>query len=128
MHKTLNPATVYPPLSRYSHAVEVPANARRLYISGQLGMMPDGTLAEGFEAQAEWAWKNLLAILTAADMGVEHIVKYTTFLINADDIAANRSIRDRFLDGNQPASTLLVVSRLASPDFLIEIEVVAAAS
>ena len=128
MHKTYNPTTVYPPLSRYSHAVEIPASARRLYISGQLGIMPDGTLAEGFEAQAEWAWKNLVAILADAGMGVEHIVKYSTFLINADDIAANRSIRDRFLGENKPASTLLVISRLASPDFLIEIELVAAAS
>jgi enamine deaminase RidA (YjgF/YER057c/UK114 family) len=126
MHKTHNPATIAAPLSNYAHAVEIPAAARRLYASGQLGILPDGTLAEGFEAQAKQAWNNIIAILQAAGMGVADIVKYTTFITQPDDIAANRAIRDQVLGDVRAASTLLVVAALASPKYLVEIEVVAA--
>jgi enamine deaminase RidA (YjgF/YER057c/UK114 family) len=128
MHKAINPGIIAKPFGHYSHAIEIPATARRLYISGQVGVMPDGTLAAGFEKQAEWAWKNLLAILKTADMDVEDIVKYNTFLIDPDDIPAFRRIRDQVLDDVRPASTLLIVPALGSSDWLIEIEAVAAAS
>ena len=53
MLKTNNPSSVAPPAAMYSHSVEVPPNARWLFTAGQVGMRPDGTLAEGFEAQHE---------------------------------------------------------------------------
>ncbi len=122
----LNPETVAPPLSRYSHAVEVPEGVRTLHVSGQVGVAPDGKLAEGAEAQLEQAWRNLLAILAAAGMGQEHIVKVTAFLTPGVDIGTYRTVRDRMLGGAAPASTLLVVAGLASPAYLCEIEAIAA--
>ncbi len=64
----LNPDTVAPPASDYSHGVVVPAAARRLIVAGQVGLNPDGSLAEGLEAQMERCWLNLFAVLEAAGM------------------------------------------------------------
>jgi enamine deaminase RidA (YjgF/YER057c/UK114 family) len=122
----MNPAGIAPPLSRYSHAVLVPAGARTLHVSGQVGVRPDGTLAEGAEAQLEQSWQNVMAILAAAGMGAQDIVKVNTFLVPAVDVGLSREVRGRHLQGAAPASTLLVVAGLASPAYLCEIEVVAA--
>jgi 2-iminobutanoate/2-iminopropanoate deaminase len=106
--------------------VEAPANVRWLYISGQVGATPDGTILKGFEAQAAQCWRNIIAILAAAGMGVEDLVKVNIFVTGAQHVAASRTIRDAALEGAQPASTFLVVAALAHPDLVVEIEAVAA--
>ncbi len=121
-----NPSSVAPPLGRYSHGVEVPAGARWLYISGQVGIQPDATLADGIEAQAAQAWANLVAILEAAEMSLADVVKVTSFLTHPDYIQAYRDARDRLEWSQNPASTLLIVAGLARPAMLIEIEAIAA--
>jgi enamine deaminase RidA (YjgF/YER057c/UK114 family) len=126
MFKRLNPPTVVKPFSRYSQAVEAPANCRWLHISGQVGATPDGTILKGFEAQAKQCWVNIIAILTAAGMGVEDLVKVNIFVTSADHVAASRAIRDAALKGAEPASTFLVIAALAHPDLVVEIEAVAA--
>ncbi|HEX6112286.1 MAG TPA: RidA family protein [Geminicoccaceae bacterium] len=128
MLKTYNPQTVAPPFSRYSHGVEVSAGARWLYISGQVGVTPEGKVAEGAAAQIEQAWRNVLSVLEAAGMGPRDLVKVTTFLINRADLPTARTVRDRMLQGAAPASTLLFVAGLASPEWLVEIEAIAAGS
>lgn len=128
MLKQYKPQTVAPPFSRYSHGVEAPAGARWLYISGQVGVAPDGKIADGAEAQIEQAWRNVLSVLEAAGMGPGDLVKVTTFLIDRDHLPIARSVRDRMLGGAEPASTLLFVSGLAGPDWLVEIEAIAATS
>ena len=127
MIKRYNPGTVAPPFSSYSNAVEVPGSWRWLHVSGQVGVTADGTVLEGFEAQADQAWKNVLAILADAGMTSADIVKANVFLTDSSQVAASRTSRDAALDGAEPASTLFVVAGLASPDWLVEIEVVAAA-
>jgi enamine deaminase RidA (YjgF/YER057c/UK114 family) len=126
MHMTHNPPTVAAPASRYSHGVEVKPNARWLHISGQVGVRPDGRTAADFAAQAEACWNNIAGILKAAGMGLEDLVKITAFIVNPADIAALRAVRDRFIGDARPASTLIVVVALANPDWLVEIEAVAA--
>ena len=126
MLKPINPPTIAPPFSRYSQAVEVPAGARWLHISGQVGVRPDGTLEQGFTAQAERAWDNLLAILAAAGMGPADVVKANVYLTRGSDLAESRRIRDLKLAGAAPASTLAVVAALANPAWLFEVEAVAA--
>jgi enamine deaminase RidA (YjgF/YER057c/UK114 family) len=128
MLKRHNPATVAAPFSRYSHGVEAPAGARWLYISGQVGVIPDDKVAQGAEAQIEQAWRNVLSVLEAAGMGPRDLVKVTTFLINRADLPTARTVRERMLQGAEPASTLLFVAGLASPDWLVEIEGIAAAA
>ena len=126
MLKHLNPPTVVKPFSRYSQAVEVPPNARWLHISGQVGATPDGTILKGFEEQTKQCWANIIAILTAAGMGVEDLVKVNTFVTSADVADASRSIRHAALKGAEPASTFVVVAALANPDWVVEIDAVAA--
>lgn len=121
-----NPSTVHTPAANYSHAIEVGPNARWLTISGQIGVQPDGTIADGFEAQCRTAFNNLLAILADAGMGPEDVVKQTTFLTRREDLATYRTVREAAMGGHKPASTLLFVAGLAAPDFLVEIEMTAA--
>lgn len=122
-----NPVSVAPPFSPYSHAVETPPDVRWLHISGQVGVEADGSLAKEPQAQMEQTWRNLLAVLQAANMGPHDLVKVTAYLTRREDIALFREVRETLLDGAQPASTLVIVAGLADPDWLVEIEAVAAA-
>lgn len=126
MTKTYSPDTVAPPFSNYVHAVEARGNARWLYVSGQLGITRDGSVPENFAGQAEQAFRNVIAILEEAGMAVGDIVRVNTYLTDTADIGDYRGIRDRMLDNHATASTMLVISALAAPQFKIEIEVVAA--
>ncbi len=126
MNRTRNAAAVAAPSGRYSHSVEVPPNARWLYISGQIGTAPDGSVPTGIVAQTENCWRNIKAILADAGMDVGDIVKVTIFLTREEDIAAYREARDRIIGEARPASTLVVVSRLVRPEWLVEVEAVAA--
>ncbi len=123
----INPPDIAAPVSRYSQGVSAPQSARWLHVSGQVGVAPDGRLLDGFAAQMERSLLNLLAVLAADGMTVSNLVKITVFITRASDIAVYREIRDRLLAGHPPASTLLIVAGLAHPDYLVEIEGVAAA-
>ena len=126
MAKHINPPSVAAPVGRYTHVVEVPAGARLVYIAGQVGARQDGTVAEGFEAQCDQAWRNLKAALEAAGMGFADVVKLNYYLIDEKDIPALRAVRDRYLVDPAPAATLCVIKALAAPAFRFEIEAVAA--
>lgn len=88
--KIHNPNTVAAPGGPYSHGIETPPNARWLHIAGQIGVAP-----EDFDGQADQCWRNIKAILAAAGMGVENLVKVTHFLTRAEDIAAYGRVRSR---------------------------------
>ena len=122
-----NPETVVAPASFYSQAAEVGPATRWLQISGQVGAAPDGTLADGFEAQSDQVWRNIAALLDAAGMTMENLVIVRALLVDRAHLGAYREIRDRHLKGHQAASTLLIVAGLADERWLIEIEALAAA-
>ena len=126
MLKIHNPQTLAKPASSYSHAVEIPAGARLLFVAGQVGVRVDGTMADGFEAQCEQAWRNLQLALQAGRMDLADLVRINYYLLDRADVAMSRAVRERFIKGTPPASTLCVVKSLASPDWLFEIEAVAA--
>jgi 2-iminobutanoate/2-iminopropanoate deaminase len=126
MLKIHNPITLAPPASSYSHAVEIPAGARLLFIAGQVGIRVDGTMADGFEAQCEQAWRNLRLALQAGRMDLPDLVRINYYLLDRADVPTSRAVRERFIKGTPPASTLCVVKSLASPAWLFEIEAVAA--
>ncbi len=124
--KIIETSDAPPAFSRYAQATEAPAGARWLHVSGQVGLDRDGNLPSDFEGQARWAFRNLVAVVRAAGMSPEDIVKVTVFMTRQQDVPAYRTVRDEEL-GVVTASTLLVIAGLASPDWLIEIEAVAAA-
>lgn len=126
MFKSMNPEGVAPPFRHYVHAIEVPPNCRWLSISGQIGVAPDGTVPDGITAQSELAWANNLKILEANGMGIENIVKVIQYLTRVEDRDAHFEVRNRYLGVHTPTSTLLFVSALAQPEFVVEVEISAA--
>ncbi len=127
MHERLNPSTMAPPLGAYSHGIAVENGLRWVFVSGQLGIAPDGTLASGAEAQADVAWENVGRVLEAGGMTTADLVKTTTYVVDRDLIPAVRAARQRHMPGPDfPASTFVIVAGLARPEFLVEIEAVAA--
>lgn len=117
-----NPPGVAAPASRYSQAALVEGPGRRLVLSGQVGIAPDGTIPEDGEAQIALALANLRALLEAHGMGPAQIVKMTVFLTETSLIAPWRVARDAAMEGHAPTSTLLIVAGLAHPRFLVEVE------
>jgi 2-iminobutanoate/2-iminopropanoate deaminase len=130
MLRAFNPPNIAAPASRYSHCVEVTGAARWLYISGQVGVTPDGAVRDGVSAQLDQCFANIDAALHAAKMTKENLVKLTIYVAvgGADSLTAYRTRRDHWLGthGHAPAGTYVVVSELASPKFLVEVEAVAA--
>ena len=120
--KKINPDNITKPASNYSQAVIVPDNARRVVISGQIGVHPDGTVADGLEAQMERCWLNIFAILEEVGMAKTDLVKVTVFVTCPGVTGIYRDIRDRMLEGHAPAATYVVISELATPELLVEIE------
>lgn len=124
----INPSGVHPPAGSYSHGASVHGPGRTLYISGQVGIDTDGKLADGFAGQAAQCWRNIIAVLAADAMTVNHLVKVTTFLTNIGYAAEYAAVRAPFLAGARPASTLVAVAALVRPEWLIEVEAVACSS
>ena len=124
--KIHNPPTIADPIGTYSHGVEAPPNARWLHIAGQIGIRKDGSVPPTVEAQTEVAWQNIVAILAAAGMKVTDLVKITQFLVNLEDFPKYAATRAKFLAGHRPASTGLVIRSLVRPEYLVEVEAVAA--
>ncbi len=116
-----NPDSVHAPRG-YSHSVEAPAGATWVYISGQVGVRPDGSVVEDAHGQIDQVWVNLGAQLEAAGLTRENIVKINVFLTRREDIHYYRESRGAFLGDSPPASTLLFVAGLADPAMVVEIE------
>lgn len=113
--------------SIYSHAVEVPAGARLLFISGQIGIAPDGTLAPDFDGQLARAMDNVEALVAVAAMSTDDIVRVNYYLTRAADLPALGAARRRRWAKPAPeAVTVIVVAALARPDLLVEVEAIAA--
>ncbi len=120
--KLFNPDATARSASNYSHGALVAAGGERLVIAGQVGIAPDGTPEQGFEAQSRRAWSNLFAVPEGAGMTKTDLVKVTIFVTLADVTAAYRAIRDEVMEGHAPPMTYLVIAGLALPDMLVEIE------
>jgi 2-iminobutanoate/2-iminopropanoate deaminase len=122
MPRFFNPPRIAQPVSRYSHGVVYSARARRLVISGQVGIRPDGTIGETLEDQMDIAWDNVIEILKEGGMTVADLVKVVSFCTLPDAVGTARKVRERKLGRHAPASTYLQVAGLASPQFLFEVE------
>jgi enamine deaminase RidA (YjgF/YER057c/UK114 family) len=121
-----NPPGVAVPTVRYSNAVLVQGATRRLVVSGQVGKAADESVPTSGEAQIALAFDNLRIILAAHGMGPSSVVKTTVFLTDRALLGPYRAARDAFFAEHPAASTLLFVSGLADPRFLVEIEAEAA--
>src|SRR5688572_26398374 len=117
---------LYPPTGDYAHALELRGAGRLLLVSGTMGLEPGGAAPAGVEAQLERVWANLRAILGAADMTVDDVVRVTSYLRDVASAEANAAARVAALGGRPVPTTAIVVQTLAD-DWLVEVEVLAAA-
>ena len=122
MNQTISAANAPAAVGPYCHA-KLCGNT--LYASGQLGLDPTtGILAEGVEAQAHQALKNLGAVLAQAGMDYSDVVKTTVFLTDINDFAAINTIYAQYFSSEPPARSCIAVAALPKGG-LFEIEVVA---
>lgn len=128
--RALSPAAIRPPFAAYAHGVEVPAGLRWVCTSGQLGLTKADVLPDGAYAQAVQCLANCAAILAEAGMGAADVVRINAFVTDRAHMAGYMQARDEWLAGltRLPASTLVIVSGFTLPEFLVEVEVTAAAA
>lgn len=126
MKKTIIATTEAPgAIGPYSQAVQL---GDFLFCSGQLGLDPaSGNLANGVQAQAEQAMKNVQAVLKAAGMNLDCIVKTTIFLTTMDNFPAVNEVYGSYFKGDKPARSTVAVAGLPKGG-LVEIEVIASCS
>jgi 2-iminobutanoate/2-iminopropanoate deaminase len=113
-------------IAAYSDAVETGPHLRWLLTSGTPGLSTTGDLPSDITGQAKIAWEHVIRTLERADMTVADLVKVTQYLTRAEDIPAYGKIRSHYLGNARPASMLLIIPQLVRPEFLVEIEIIAA--
>jgi enamine deaminase RidA (YjgF/YER057c/UK114 family) len=129
--RLFNPPTLVKPVAGYSQ-VAVVNEGKMVYISGQVALDASGQLVgkDDFLAQAEQIYKNLQAAVEAAGGTFHNVIKLNFYCVDSVDpalIPGIREIRDKYVNThNPPASTFVIVRRLIRPEWLIEIEAVAA--
>ena len=121
----LNPDTMPQPRG-YTQVVKV---GNTVYIAGQVGNTPDGSVVgrDDPEAQVRQIWRNLeAAVKSVGGTGLQNIVKTTTYVTNIGHGTAVRKVREELYQSSKPpTSALLVISELAGPDYMVEIEAIA---
>ena len=122
-----NPSSLSKPGGKWTHAIEVPAGARTLYIAGQAGYNNEGILPTTFAQQAENTYSNIVKILEDADMSVRDLVMGTIYMVetrsNLDQLVKASA---RHFGSHAWAGTLIYVKSLAYPELLLEINAIAA--
>ncbi len=126
--QTLNPDTVPKPYkNRFSHGKLIPAGAEWLFTAGQTGRNLEGEIGKDIEEQADWAMKNLHSIIKEGGMEGEDVVKMTIYYLDPAHLPVIVAARNRYFGEDfRPASTAVGVSALARPEYLVEVEAIAA--
>jgi enamine deaminase RidA (YjgF/YER057c/UK114 family) len=111
----------------YSQGIKVTQAHTILFLSGQVAYTADGSPAfrGDFKAQARGAYESIKALVESQGATMNHIVKITTYVTDMRYRVDLAPIREEFFGKKGPASTLVEISALAHPDWLIEIEAIA---
>jgi len=123
-----NPDCVHAPLGLYSHTAVVPPGTGLLFLSGQVGVRPDGSIGETIAEQADQTFANIVSLLRAHGLEPSSIIKLTTFMVAGQDGEDVRNARRKHLGAHRPASTAVYVSQLVEPRWFVEVEAIAAMS
>ena len=126
MHKPLSPSSIHPAFSRYSLGVEVSSRSRYVFCSGQVGITADGAIPADCAGQARVCFDNIAAVLAEAGMGFGDVVKLNAFVTGREHLAEYMKVRNELFPEPFPASTLMIVTGFARPEFVVEIEAIAA--
>ena len=126
MPTALNPTTIHPPFAPYSHGMVVPAGHKLVFCSGQLGIGLDKTIPADCGGQTRICFDNIGDILAEAGLDLSHIIRINAYVTGREHLADYMAVRNRLFEAPYPASTLMVVSGFARPEFVVEIEAIAA--
>jgi 2-iminobutanoate/2-iminopropanoate deaminase len=117
---------IYPATRDYVHAMEVQEPKRFLFVAGTMGLDERGVAGKTLGEQLGLIWSNIRTILASADMTVDNIVRLTSYLRDPVYAEENAKARVKALNGRVIPTTGIVAQTLSS-DWLVEIEVIAAA-
>jgi 2-iminobutanoate/2-iminopropanoate deaminase len=124
MKTSRNPETIAAPVGRYVHQIEVDSPSKLLFIAGQVGMRPDGSIPDDAAEQLAIALENVLRNIEAAGLETADLVKITTYVVAGAELdpARRREAMERLLGDHVPTSTLVFVAALAAPQYKVEID------
>jgi 2-iminobutanoate/2-iminopropanoate deaminase len=117
---------IYPATSDYVHAMEVHDPTRFLFVAGTMGLDQRGIAGKTLAEQLDLVWSNIRVILASAEMSVDNIVRLTSYLRDPAYAEENAKARVQALNG-RVIPTIGIVAQTLSSDWLVEIEVIAAA-
>ena len=124
----MNPNGISKPFANYSHVVTAEGAQKLVFCAGQVAADADGNVLppDDFDAQAKMVMENLTKALAAGGAKVSDVTKITIYICNPHDVPKARSILKTYFSDHPPGSTLCVLRGLANPNFLVEIEAIAA--
>ena len=125
--KHITPPGVRAPFARYSYGVEIPPGHRILVCSGQLGISAADQVPPTIEEQTHLCFRNIGVVLEAAGFAFSDVVRINAFVVSREHLKGYMTVRDLYIADPPPASTLMIVSGFSRPEFLVEVEVIAAA-
>jgi reactive intermediate/imine deaminase len=127
MKKQLQTSELSSPSGHFSQAVVAPARGRMVFISGMTARDTDGRVVGlgDIDAQTRQVCENLRRAMSAAGGTLDDIVRVDVFVRNIEHFAAIHRVRREYFTAVAPASTMLEVSKMVSPDMLIEINAIA---
>ena len=126
--KRINPKTISKPFTNYAHVVTVEGAKKLVFCAGQVAADVDGEVLppDDFGAQAKMVMQNLKNALAAGGAKLSDVTKVTIYICNPHDVPKARGILFDYFGKHPPGSTLCILRGLANPNFLLEIEAIAA--
>ena len=122
----INPSSMRAPAEYYAHVTKA---GNMVFVAGQAAVDKDNKMVgvNDITAQTEEVFGQLQECLRAAGTDLSHVVKLNTFLIRPEDNRPVAAVRSKYFSeaGLLPASTMVIVARLARPEMLIEVECIA---
>ena len=124
----INPKTISKPFASYSHVVTAEGAKKLVFCAGQVAADVRGNVLppDDFGAQAKMVMQNLKNALAAGGAKLSDVTKVTVYIINPHDVSKARGVLKQYFGKNPPGSTLCILRGLAHPNFLLEIEAIAA--
>jgi enamine deaminase RidA (YjgF/YER057c/UK114 family) len=124
----INPEGISKPFSNYSHVVTAEGAQKLVFCAGQVAAEPTGKVLppDDFAAQTKMVMENLRLALAEVGAALKDVVKVTIFICNPHDVPKARAILFDYFGNHPPGSTLCILRGLANPNFLLEVEAIAA--
>ena len=115
------------PSGHFSQAIAVEAKGRLVFLSGMTARRPDGTIAGigDIEAQTRQVCENLKSAIEAAGGTLDDICRVDVYVRNMEHFDKIHKVRREYFKQPAPASTMVEIAKMTSPEYLIEINAIA---